>query len=129
MTKPFTSARLTDALKAASTGLRTISSTSETAAPPVADPVDEAPLIDEEAIATMEAVGARSGRDVLAKVWKLFIGQGPDAAFKLETLATAGDPGSLAKQAHFLKSMAILAGAARLGLPARKSNRTAKPDE
>lgn len=62
----------------------------------------------------MEAVGQRNGRDVVGKVWKLFLGQAPDAAFKLETLAQGGDPAAIAKQAHFLKSMALSAGAARV---------------
>ena len=115
MTKPFTSARLTDALKSAGAGSRNITAPVSIAPPAAPEPETEAPLIDEEAVGTMEAVGARSGRDVVAKVWKLFVGQGPDAVFKLETLATGGDPGALAKQAHFLKSMALSAGAARLG--------------
>ena len=71
-------------------------------------------MIDEEAVATMMAVGARNGRDVLGKVWKLFLVQGPDAAFKLETLATGIDSAAIAKQAHFLKSMALSAGAIRV---------------
>ena len=75
--------------------------------------VRKAPLINEEAVATMEAVGSRSGRDVLGKVWKLFLGQGPDAVFKLETLGAGSDPAALAQQAHFLKSMCLSSGAAR----------------
>ena len=62
----------------------------------------------------MEAVGARSGRDVVAKVWRLFVSQVPDALFKLETLAAGSDPAAIAKQAHLLKSMALSSGAARL---------------
>lgn len=71
-------------------------------------------MIDEDAVATMLAVGARNGRDVLGKVWKLFLVQGPDAAFKLETLAQGTDSAAIAKQAHFLKSMALSAGAVRV---------------
>jgi two-component system sensor histidine kinase BarA len=111
MTKPFTSARLTEALKSVGT------SAGLPVPAPVAtqlEPPREAPLIDDDAVATMEAVGARSGRDVVAKVWKLFLGQAPDAVFKLETFAISGDTASLAKQAHFLKSMALSSGAARL---------------
>ena len=122
MTKPFTSARLMEALKDAGAGTRRI-------AAPVMEPVVEekpaeqpvavaAPVetlaIDPDAVATMEAVGARNGRDVVGKVWKLFLGQAPDAAFKLETLAQGGDPAAIAQQAHFLKSMALSAGAGRL---------------
>jgi HPt (histidine-containing phosphotransfer) domain-containing protein len=62
----------------------------------------------------MEAVGRRSGRDVVAKVWKLFLAQAPDAVAKLETLASEANLGAAAKQAHFLKSMSLSAGAARL---------------
>lgn len=111
MTKPFTSARLTDALKLAGTGVPTLAAPPSMEAP---EPAVEAPLIDEEALATMEAVGARSGRDVVGKVWKLFLGQAPDAVFKLETLGAGSDPDAFAKQAHFLKSMSLSAGAARL---------------
>ncbi len=126
MTKPFTSARLTEALKSAGTGTRAIQPVSSSAAPEpapasevVPEPLEsatptETPLIDSEAVATMEAVGARSGRDVVGKVWKLFLGQAPDAVFKLETLAAGSDPGAVAKQAHFLKSMSLSAGAAQL---------------
>jgi two-component system sensor histidine kinase BarA len=111
MTKPFTSLRLMETLKAAGAGSypKAIQARPETAAPP-----REAPLIDEDAVETMESVGARSGRDVVAKVWRLFLTQAPDAAFKLETLAAGGDPAALAKQAHFLKSMSLSAGAARV---------------
>jgi len=124
MTKPFTSARLTEALKAAGTGVRVIQ---PAPAPAIVEPpaalepahvpepaTAEAQLIDSEAVATMEAVGARSGRDVVAKVWKLFLSQAPDAVFKLETLAAGSDPGAVARQAHFLKSMSLSAGAAQL---------------
>jgi len=62
----------------------------------------------------MEAVSARSGRDVLSKVWKLFLGQTPDAVAKLEALAGEANAAGAAKQAHFLKSMSLSAGAARL---------------
>jgi two-component system sensor histidine kinase BarA len=110
MTKPFTSARLTEALKAAGPG--------ETAAPAslVTEPVaaSDPGLIDNEAVATMEAVSARNGRDVVGKVWKLFLGQGPEAVTRLEDLAAEGDTAALAKQAHFLKSMSLSAGAAKL---------------
>lgn len=122
MTKPFTSARLTEALKSAGTGARIVQPAPEAIAEapsaqapiPVEAAPAEIPLIDGEAVATMEAVGARSGRDVVGKVWKLFLGQAPDAVFKLETLAQGGDPGAVAKQAHFLKSMSLSAGAAQL---------------
>jgi HPt (histidine-containing phosphotransfer) domain-containing protein len=71
-------------------------------------------LIDDEAVAAMEAVSARSGRDVVGKVWKLFLGQAPDAVNRLEMLANHANLPDLAKQAHFLKSMSLSAGAPRL---------------
>jgi len=107
LTKPFTSERLTEAMKAAGPG----SVSFATDSPAEADAA-EIPLIDEAAIETMAAVGRRNGRDVIAKVWKLFLAQGPDAAFKLDTLAEGSDPAAVSKQAHFLKSMALSAGAA-----------------
>lgn len=90
MTKPFTSARLMDALKSVGGGLtaEAVVSAPPSFAAPEAAP--ETPLIDDESVATMEAVGARSGRDVLGKVWRLFLGQAPDAVFKLETLCARG---------------------------------------
>ncbi len=112
MTKPFTSVRLMDALKTAGSGEAIVAPAP--AAPVAQEPVRETPLIDTEAVATMEGVAARSGRDVLGKVWKLFLGQAPDAVFKLETLGAGSDPSALSKQAHFLKSMALSSGAARL---------------
>lgn len=114
MTKPFTSARLTEALKAVGPGAPIAQPATAFVVPAAVEhePAPrELPLIDEDAVATMEAVGARSGRDVVARVWKLFLGQAPDAAFKLETLAAASDPAQLARQAHFLKSMSLSAGA------------------
>jgi HPt (histidine-containing phosphotransfer) domain-containing protein len=115
MTKPFTSARLTGALKAAGADSEPLPVTAPVAAatsrPSTHSPVEDV-LIDDEAVKTMESVGARSGRDVVAKVWKLFLGQTPDALFKLENLAAAGDPSPVARQAHFLKSMSLSAGAA-----------------
>ncbi|HEV7691523.1 MAG TPA: ATP-binding protein [Hyphomonadaceae bacterium] len=110
MTKPFTSARLTEALKAAGPGQNSAPPTLVVEAPSEA----ETRLLDNEAIATMEAVSARNGRDVVGKVWKLFLSQGPEAVAKLEELALTGDTEGLARQAHFLKSMSLSAGAARL---------------
>jgi len=135
MTKPFTSARLMEALKSAGgqaglegaqapetsmvdtssvvPGLPENDSIEAAVDPGVPEPVADV-MIDEDAVATMTAVGARNGRDVLGKVWKLFLVQGPDAAFKLETLATGTDSAAIARQAHFLKSMALSAGAVRV---------------
>ena len=123
LAKPFTSARLMEALKAAGEHPRpekvvipkaAVRLTPEhVAAPVIAARMDPGP-IDEEAVATMMAVGARNGRDVLGKVWTLFLVQGPDAAFKLETLAAGTDAGAIARQAHLLKSMALSAGAVRV---------------
>ena len=111
LTKPFTSARLTDALRSVEAFPQI---QSVLPSPAHVEPASELPIIDEEALATMDAVAARSGRDVVGKVWKLFLGQAPDAVFKLETLATASDPSGISKQAHLLKSMSLSAGAARL---------------
>lgn len=107
LTKPFTSERLTEAMRAAGAG-----SAAFVLDGPVEAVAADRPLIDEAAIDAMAAVGRRNGRDVIGKVWRLFLAQGPDAAFKLETLAEGTDPAAVAKQAHFLKSMALSAGAA-----------------
>ena len=110
MTKPFTAARLVEALKTASGG--------QLAAPTLAPATPRAPvleLLETEAVATMEAIMARSGRDVLGKVWRLFIGQAPQATARLIMLAVEPvDAEELAKQAHALKSMCLSAGAARV---------------
>ncbi len=111
MTKPFTSARLTEALKVA--GDVAGKQAEEPAAAPDA-PASDVALIDEEAISGMEQVAARSGRDVLGKVWRLFLSQTPEAVAKLEALAAERDAQGLAKQAHFLKSMSLSSGAAAL---------------
>jgi signal transduction histidine kinase/DNA-binding NarL/FixJ family response regulator/HPt (histidine-containing phosphotransfer) domain-containing protein len=111
MTKPFTAARLVDALKAARGG----------AAPVMVEVKPEAPratsLIDEEAVTSMEQVGARNGRDVLGKVWKLFLGQAPKAAGLIATSTEAYpvNGGDLSKTAHALKSMSLSAGAEAIG--------------
>jgi two-component system, NarL family, sensor histidine kinase BarA len=109
MTKPFTSARLTEALEAAG------QADARPCVQAAHAPAPETPLIDEEAVAGMEAVGARNGRDVVAKVWKLFLGQMPAAVDRLEQLAAQKDLQAVSKQAHLLKSMSLSAGAARLG--------------
>jgi two-component system sensor histidine kinase BarA len=109
MTKPFTAARLTEALKAAGPGtILPIATSAERA------PLEAGALIDDEAVSAMEAVSSRSGRDVVGKVWKLFLGQAPDAVTRLEMLASQANLADVAKQAHFLKSMSLSAGAARL---------------
>jgi two-component system, NarL family, sensor histidine kinase BarA len=122
LTKPFTSSRLADALKLAGemTGKPAVAPTARPAAPPAAMAPTEPVLIDEEAVETMRKVGARNGRDVVGKVWKLFLGQAPDAAFRLEMLAQAADPLPLSAQAHFLKSMALSAGAAAVAAIAER---------
>ena len=66
------------------------------------------------------AVAALQDRTVclLANHGMIAIGKSLEAAFnntvKLETLAQGGDPVAIAQQAHFLKSMALSAGAARV---------------
>ena len=62
----------------------------------------------------MEAVGARSGRDVVGKVWKLFLGQAPDAVFKLETLAQRERPCRPGETGALPEIHGLSAGAARL---------------
>ncbi len=107
-------ARLVEALKHAGSGSAAVQPVpaAAPAAPP--GPSPETPLIDEEAVANKAAFGARSGGDGVARAWRLFLGQAPDAVFRLETLAAGGDPAALAKQVNFLKSMALSAGASRL---------------
>ncbi|MEQ1608144.1 MAG: hypothetical protein ABL956_04115 [Hyphomonadaceae bacterium] len=56
------------------------------------------PQIDDVTVATMEIVGPESGRDMLGKVWRLFLGQAPDAVFTLDPLCAGGDPAAVAKQ-------------------------------
>ena len=109
MTKPFTSARLTEALKNANP--QTAGGAERS---PAAEKATAPALIDDETVASMEAVSRRSGRDVVAKVWNLFLGQAPDAATKLEAFAAQANIPEVAKQAHFLKSMSLSAGAVRL---------------
>jgi two-component system sensor histidine kinase BarA len=128
MTKPFTSARLTEALKLAG---EAADKPATAAAPRPAiltppPPPPEPSLIDEEAVETMRKVGARNGRDVVGKVWKLFLGQAPDAVFKLDMLAQGGDPLPLSAQAHFLKSMALSAGASAVAAMAEQLEHDAK---
>ena len=130
MTKPFNASRLVEALKTAGdvadkpmpAHAPALAPEPEPAPVVAAEPVpvaaaEPAPLpgtpslLDEVAIDTMRKVGARNGRDVVGKVWRLFLGQAPDAAFKLEMLSQGADPQAFASQAHFLKSMALSAGA------------------
>ena len=127
MTKPFTSARLTDALKLAedNTDRAPASPPPAQSTTPVTPPLEEV-LIDEEAVETMRKVGARNGRDVLGKVWRLFLSQAPDAVFKLETLSQGAEAAALSAQAHALKSMALSAGAASLARLAEDIEHSAK---
>ena len=125
MTKPFNASRLVEALKTAGDVGGKIAAAPPPLMPAPAPEPEPAPvavaqpppspgvssLLDEDAIDTMRKVSARNGRDVVGKVWRLFLGQAPDAAFKLEMLSQAVDPQALAAQAHFLKSMALSAGA------------------
>ena len=128
MTKPFTSARLTEALKMAgeAAGTPATAPAPRPAIPATPPPPPEPALIDEEAVDTMRKVGARNGRDVVGKVWKLFLGQAPDAVFKLDMLAQGGDPLPLSAQAHFLKSMALSAGASAVAAMAEQLEHDAK---
>ena len=73
------------------------------------------PQIDDVTVATMEIVGPESGRDMLGKVWRFFLGQAPDAVFTLDPLCAGGDPAALAKQqAHLRQSICLSIGPARL---------------
>jgi two-component system sensor histidine kinase BarA len=114
MTKPFTAARLVEALKAAqpAAGLQPVATVAEEAAAEASEA--QKPILDEEAIATMEAVTARSGRDLVAKVWKLFLAQAPLQADRIADLRAAAplDTAALISNAHSLKSMCLSSGAA-----------------
>lgn len=93
-------------------------------------PANALALIDAETVATLAAEGARSGRDLLAKVWSLFLAKAPDAVFKLETLAAGSDPAAFEYQSRALKALALSAGALRLSaLCERIERQGAMPDE
>jgi len=128
MTKPFTAARLVDALKLAEARLSPASYAGEVLDPTLpsssvlrpgvldhksGETVD---FIDEEALATMEGVAARSGRDLVGKIWKLFAGQAPLGVTRIESIvaSTPIDAAELSRQAHALKSMCLSSGAGRL---------------
>lgn len=126
MTKPFTSARLTEALESVGEAPGKPAAQATPLPAPVELPPAAAALIDDEAVETMRKVGARNGRDVVGKVWRLFLGQAPDAVFKLEMLAQGSDPQAMSAQAHFLKSMALSAGAAAVAELAEQLEHDAK---
>jgi signal transduction histidine kinase/CheY-like chemotaxis protein/HPt (histidine-containing phosphotransfer) domain-containing protein len=117
MTKPFTASRLVEALKVAQGRAASApAGQAEPVAPEAPAPAKARPVFDEDAIATMDAVSQRSGRDLVAKVWKLFLSQAPLAVDRINALAAAQpvDNADLAKQAHSLKSMCLSSGAARM---------------
>ncbi|MBI1362172.1 MAG: response regulator [Alphaproteobacteria bacterium] len=126
MTKPFTARRLVEALRTAQASNGQAASPTA-AAPPMTPAAD---LMNEEAIGTMEAIMSRSGRDVLGKVWKLFLGQAPHAVSTLQAIPVQPEQAEqIAKQAHALKSMCLSGGAAGMAVICEALETSAKAGE
>jgi CheY-like chemotaxis protein/HPt (histidine-containing phosphotransfer) domain-containing protein len=75
---------------------------------------NELPLLSETTIATLDALGQKSGRDVRAKVWTMFIERAPIEREALSEILKSGTLTTISRKAHAFKSMALSAGAERL---------------
>jgi two-component system, NarL family, sensor histidine kinase BarA len=108
VTKPFSLDHLTAAIAIAYCGPM-----QENSAVPQVQP-DETPLLNETTIATLDALGQKSGRDVRAKVWNMFIERSPIERDALSEMMESGTLATISRKAHAFSSMALSAGAGRL---------------
>ena len=87
------------------------------------------PLLNEETVAGLNALGESSGRDLRARVWSLFRIKAPEGIDALVGLSnTQSSRADVTKQAHALKSMALSAGLERLAVGCEKIEAAANED-
>lgn len=110
ISKPFSLDRIAEALRSVSGSALT----DDEDEPVTSDDVDA--LIDVQTHASLQSLGGASGKDMVSKVWSLFANRAPDALSQLRDLVYgSGDPQQIASSAHAFKSMALSAGAAKVG--------------
>jgi len=89
----------------------------------------EPPLLDEQTISGLNALGVSSGRDLRARVWSLAKLKTPEAIEALiELSATKTSRTDICKQVHALKSMALSAGLERLAMTCEQVETDANND-
>lgn len=108
VTKPFSLDQLTKAISSACGD----SPTSLVDAPATAPAT--LPLLNTGTLATLDALGGESGRNVRARVWNMFIDRAQVEFDGLDKLVQSGSPPDIARKSHAFKSMALSAGAERL---------------
>lgn len=72
----------------------------------------ETQLFDPTTLATLDALGGSSGRNVRARIWKMFQEKAPMLMIELDALVSSGPLTDISQKAHAIKSMALSAGAA-----------------
>ncbi|MEO9969193.1 MAG: ATP-binding protein [Hyphomonadaceae bacterium] len=111
--KPFTLERLSAVLSNLGQGTAYTNIDARSNAPTLDQPA--AQIFNAETIASLNALGASSGRDLRARVWSLFRVKAPENVEALAILAkTQSSISDVARQAHALKSMCLSAGLERL---------------
>jgi CheY-like chemotaxis protein len=109
LTKPFTMERLVAALSDADSPEAAM----QAGQPDPSDATGE--LLAMDTLASMDALGSQSGRNVRQRIWTMFHAEAPRACTGMATLinSRAAHP-EIVRQAHALKSMALSAGGRRV---------------
>ena len=106
LTKPFTMERLVAALSDADSPEPAM----QASQPGPSDVTGE--LLAMDTLASMDALGSQSGRNVRQRIWTMFHAEAPRACTGLATLINSGATNpEIVRQAHALRSMALSAGA------------------
>ena len=106
LTKPFTMERLVAALSDADSPEPAM----QASQPGPSDVTGE--LLAMDTLASMDALGSQSGRNVRQRIWTMFYAEAPRACTGLATLINSGATNpEIVRQAHALRSMALSAGA------------------
>ncbi len=116
VSKPFSTKRLADALRRSSGQAIEHSAAPDEEATAQHSEAQARGLLDQAVVDQMEKMGAKSGRDILHKVWSLFLSRAPAAGDAIEASIadTDWEPETTERASHALKSMASSAGCARL---------------
>jgi two-component system, NarL family, sensor histidine kinase BarA len=120
LTKPFTMERLIAALSDADSPEAAV----QVGLPGPADATGE--LLAMDTLASMDALGSQSGRNVRQRIWTMFHAEAPRACTGLAALINSGAANpEIVRQAHALKSMALSAGAKQVALICQSLERDA----
>lgn len=84
------------------------------ALPPMAGNADATPILDLATTGQLLEMAKIASADAVARIYRLYLENGPPALAEIDAAIASGDGGAVAKAAHALKSMSLSLGATRV---------------